>query len=32
LLKLIRTQPEDAMIVTDFADFCLVMYMLVDDL
>jgi len=32
LSKLIRTQPEDAMIVTDFADFCLVTYMLVDDL
>jgi len=32
LSKLIRSQPEDAMIVTDFADFCLVTYMLVDDL
>jgi hypothetical protein len=32
LLKLTLTQPEDAMIVADFADFCLVTYMLIDDL
>jgi IS5 family transposase len=32
LLTLIRTQPEDHMIVADFADFCLVVYMTVDDL
>jgi IS5 family transposase len=32
LLKLIRTQPEDAMIVADFADFCLYLYVLIDDL
>jgi IS5 family transposase len=32
LLKLIRIQPEDPMIVADFADFCLVTFVLIDDL
>jgi len=32
LLTLIRTQPEDIMIVADFADFCLLTFVLIDDL
>ncbi len=32
MLKPIRTQPENMMIVTDFADFCLVTLILIDDL